>query len=210
MNNRKHKTMLSEHFSLEEMTYSRIAVENAIDNEPSPAARRAMWYLANRLLEPLRQFHNKPIAILSGFRNESVNRLAGGVAGSQHLKGEAVDCYIPEGPARLLEILKESGLVFDQAIVYHKRNFLHISLKEAEGNRMQILLNNRSYPVWGWWIVIGIILFWQFGFLMIKDKRRRHLLQGFAAMFGYVVPRVVADKHECIATESSYRHILVG
>ena len=37
MSNIKHKTMLSEHFSLEELTYSRIAVENGLDNEPSPA-----------------------------------------------------------------------------------------------------------------------------------------------------------------------------
>lgn len=72
----------------------------------------------------------------------------------------------------LVAFLKESGLVFDQAIVYPKRNFLHISLKEAEGNRMQILLNNRSYPVWGWWIIFGIILFCHSGiFLMIQNKR---------------------------------------
>lgn len=139
MNDKKHKTMLSEHFSLEEMTYSRLAVENAIDNQPPPAARQAMGNLVNRLLEPLRQLYDGPIAILSGYRNEAVNRLAGGVAGSQHLKGEAADCYIPEGPVRLLEIVKKSGLSFDQAIVYRKRRFLHLSLKETGHNRMQIL-----------------------------------------------------------------------
>ena len=37
MSNKKHKAMLSEHFSLEELTYSRIAVENGLDNEPPPA-----------------------------------------------------------------------------------------------------------------------------------------------------------------------------
>lgn len=40
MNNKKHQNMLSEHFTLEEMSYSRIAVENAIDNTPSPAPGR--------------------------------------------------------------------------------------------------------------------------------------------------------------------------
>ena len=45
MSNRKHKTMLSEHFSLEELTYSRIAVENGLDNEPSPAVRQSLCWV---------------------------------------------------------------------------------------------------------------------------------------------------------------------
>lgn len=135
-----HKTMLSEHFSKEEMSYSRIAVENGLDNEPPPAAFHALGYLALHLLEPLRQLYNAPIAILSGYRSDMVNRLAGGVAASQHRKGEAADCYIPEGPRYLLDLLKKSGLLFDQAILYRKRRFLHLSLKEKGDNRMQVLL----------------------------------------------------------------------
>ncbi|WP_289395616.1 D-Ala-D-Ala carboxypeptidase family metallohydrolase, partial [Parabacteroides goldsteinii] len=139
MSNKKHKAMLSEHFSLEELTYSRIAVENGLDNEPPPAVRQSLCYLAVHLLEPLGGLYNSPIAVLSGYRSDSVNRLAGGVVNSQHRKGEAADCYIPEGPCRLLDILKKSGLLFDQAILYKKRNFLHLSLKEKGTNRMQIL-----------------------------------------------------------------------
>lgn len=135
-----HKIMLSEHFSKEEMSYSRIAVENGLENEPSPEALHALGYLALHLLEPLRQLYNAPIAILSGYRSDKVNRLAGGVAASQHRKGEAADCYIPEGPGYLLSLLIKSGLVFDQAIVYKKRRFLHLSLKEKGSNRMLVLL----------------------------------------------------------------------
>lgn len=141
MSNRKHKTMLSEHFSLEELTYSRIAVENGLDNELSLAVRQSLCYLVVHLLEPLRQFNGRPIAVLSGYRSDSVNRLAGGVATSQHRKGEAADCYIPEGPRRLLDILKKSGLLFDQTILYKQRNFLHLSLKEKGTNRMQVLFH---------------------------------------------------------------------
>lgn len=139
MSNTTHKTMLSEHFSKEELTYSNIAVVNGLDNEPPSAACHALAYLATHLLEPLRRLNNGPIAILSGYRSDAVNRLAGGVATSQHRNGEAADCYIPEGPGRLLEILKKSGLLFDQAILYRKRKFLHISLKERGHNRMQVL-----------------------------------------------------------------------
>lgn len=137
---RSHKTMLSEHFSKDEMSYSRIAVENGLDNEPSPEVLHALGYLALHLLEPLRRLYNAPIAILSGYRSVPVNRLAGGVAASQHRKGEAADCYVPEGPGYLLSLLIKSGLVFDQAIVYKKRRFLHLSLKEKGGNRMLVLL----------------------------------------------------------------------
>lgn len=139
MNTTRHQTMLSEHFSLEEMSYSRIAVDNGLNNEPPFAARKALKYLADNLLEPLRQLHKGPIAILSGYRSRSVNSLAGGVATSQHQKGEAADCYVPKGPAYLLGLLKKSGLIFDQAIIYRQRNFLHLSLKEVGCNRMQIL-----------------------------------------------------------------------
>lgn len=139
MDNKKHRTMLSEHFSQEEMTYSRIAVDNALDNEPLPAACQALAFLACHLLEPLRLLYNGPVAVFSGYRSEAVNRLAGGVATSQHRKGEAADCYVPEGPVYLLGLLKKSGLLFDQAIVYRKRKFLHLSLKETGCNRMQVL-----------------------------------------------------------------------
>lgn len=133
------KVWLSEHFSLEEMCYSRIAVENGIDNSPPEKEQRALKHLATDLLEPLRKLYGKPIAILSGYRSEKVNRLAGGVSSSQHLRGEAADCYTPDIKG-LLAVLQRSGLVFDQAILYCKRNFLHLSLKATGKNRMQVLL----------------------------------------------------------------------
>nr|WP_129734125.1 D-Ala-D-Ala carboxypeptidase family metallohydrolase [Parabacteroides goldsteinii] len=140
MNNTNHKTMLSDHFALEEFTYSRIAVENALDNTPPAEAKSALQCLVNCLLEPLRQLYKAPIAILSGYRSEAVNRLAGGVPASQHRKGEAADCYIAEGPEMLLSLLKRSGLPFDQAILYKRRRFLHLSLKQFGRNRMQVLV----------------------------------------------------------------------
>lgn len=140
MNNTNHKTMLSEHFALEEFTYSRIAVENALDNTPPAEVKIALQHLVTFLLEPLRKLYKAPVAILSGYRSDTVNRLAGGVATSQHRKGEAADCYVAEGPERLLAVLKSSGLTFDQAILYKRRHFLHLSLKQSGINRMQVLI----------------------------------------------------------------------
>ena len=140
MNNTNHKTMLSEHFALEEFAYSRIAVENGLDNVPPEEAKKSILHLVTYLLEPLRKVCKAPIAILSGYRSEEVNRRAGGVANSQHRKGEAADCYVAEGPEKLLVLLKASGLVFDQAILYKHRHFLHLSLTEFGKNRMQVIV----------------------------------------------------------------------
>lgn len=126
--------------ALEEFTYSRIAVENALDNTPPAAAKTALNHLVTYLLEPLRKFYKSPVAILSGYRSDAVNRLAGGVVASQHRKGEAADCYVAEGPEQLLAALQNSGLPFDQAILYKRRRFLHLSLKQFGRNRMQVLV----------------------------------------------------------------------
>ena len=73
MESRSKKTILSEHFTLEELTYSRTAVENGIANEPPPQIRTSLQHLADCLLEPLRQLYKKPIAVLSGFLYNCLN-----------------------------------------------------------------------------------------------------------------------------------------
>lgn len=129
---------LSRNFTFEELTYSRIAIEHGLENVPAPLAFQSLKNLATYLLQPLRDRYGSAIAITSGYRNETVNLLAGGVKNSQHTKGEAADCYIAEGPEKLLEILKASGLDFDQAILYRRKKFLHLSYREGF-NRRQVL-----------------------------------------------------------------------
>ncbi|MCL3851092.1 D-Ala-D-Ala carboxypeptidase family metallohydrolase [Parabacteroides sp. GYB001] len=132
------KKNISRDFTWEEMTYSNIAVLNGLRNDPPEEARDAIRELVKCLLQPLRIAYNKPIAITSGYRSLEVNRLAGGVRSSQHVKGEAADCYVPD-IYLLLDILKKSGLSFDQAILYRKKHFLHLSYKVNGKQRRQIL-----------------------------------------------------------------------
>ena len=96
---------LSEHFRLEEMCYSRAGVEKGIGNIPGQEVLTALKYLVTGLLEPLRKLYGKPVGVTSGYRSEEVNRLVGGVPGSQHTKGEAADCYVPDA-AELLAVLR--------------------------------------------------------------------------------------------------------
>lgn len=54
---------ISRHFTWEEMTYSRMAVENGLDNEPPYEVRLAMKQLVEKLLQPLRIAYALPIAM---------------------------------------------------------------------------------------------------------------------------------------------------
>lgn len=126
------------YFTFDELTYSRTAVENGLLNRPGATERDNLAQLVERLLDPLRERLGEPIAILSGYRSPEVNTFVGGEPDSQHTLGEAADCYCLAGPERLLAVLRASGLPFDQAIVYRRRNFLHLSYR-AGRCRGQIL-----------------------------------------------------------------------
>ncbi|GHT30552.1 hypothetical protein AGMMS49574_10520 [Bacteroidia bacterium] len=113
-----------------------------IENTPDAAACNAIEELVVRLLQPLRVVYGKQIRITSGFRSYAVNKLVGGAPRSLHLKGEAADCKVRDA-SKLLDVLLESGLPFDQAILYKKRNFLHLSLRCGSHikNRQQVIIN---------------------------------------------------------------------
>ena len=126
-NNTISNQSLSPNFTLAEFTHSQMAIERGILNEPDAEQREAIQ---------LRERVGEAIAITSGFRNQEVNRLVGGVPTSQHTKGEAADCYCASGPEHLLQVLLDSGLPFDQAIVYKRKRFLHLSYRQGRCRKM--------------------------------------------------------------------------
>ena len=81
---------LSEHFSLGELTKTNV---KGISNVPPHAAVLNLKNLCENWLEPLRQAQGL-IIINSGYRSESVNKDIGGVKGSNHLTGCAVDIRV--------------------------------------------------------------------------------------------------------------------
>ncbi|MDR1981775.1 MAG: peptidase M15 [Tannerellaceae bacterium] len=129
---------ISKDFTWTEMLGSRTAEERGIENLPGVREERAIEELVKRLLQPLRQAYGKPIRISSGYRCRELNKLVGGVPFSQHVKGEAVDCMAEDDAGVLLGVLLAAELPFDQAILYRKRNFLHLSLR-AKNNRNKVI-----------------------------------------------------------------------
>ena len=128
-------------------TASAKGIPNVIPKDVKPAIRA----LVLNLLQPLCDATGWHDQINSGYRSPEVNKLVGGVATSQHLKGEAadnvfykkVDCktvYI--SPIEVLRAVVASGLDFDQMIAYN--GFVHLSYTTTRPNRRQILYN-KSY-----------------------------------------------------------------
>ena len=133
----------SEHFTIEELCRSQVAVCLGIDNEPKRADIIAnLKRLAFHTLEAVRLLNdNKPITITSGYRCKELNRAVGGVATSQHQNGCAADFVVgsAEENRRLFDKIKASGSVpFDQLILEPKAGWIHISYVEG-GNRFQII-----------------------------------------------------------------------
>lgn len=89
---------LSENFVLRELIQSDIAErDEALKNEqenPPPDIIENIQYLVDTALQPIRSNLGFPIRITSGYRCQTVNKLAGGSGTSQHCRGEAADCKL--------------------------------------------------------------------------------------------------------------------
>ena len=127
------------YFTLEELC----STKTGITNIPSWQAVENMKALVNNVLDPIREAWGKPIIVTSGFRCKAVNDKVGGVATSQHTKGQAADLDIgtPEQNKELFEHICQSGVTFDQLLLENHGQWVHISYN-INKNRQQILYIN--------------------------------------------------------------------
>lgn len=135
------KTQISKNFTLEELCHSNTAIAKRIKNIPNTTQIIHLKKLVVNLLQPLRDVWGEPMTINSGFRSEETNKAAGGVFNSQHKEGKAVDIRV-DNPRRLQQELINSGLEWDQSILYDdgRNYFLHLSYNEGK-NRKQVLFS---------------------------------------------------------------------
>ena len=154
------QAMLSEHFSLGEMT--KTSYHPVDGNIPSRVAIENMINLCENWLEELRHNYNiiyclgafddydtskdvEPIIINSGFRSAEVNRLCGGATNSNHLTGCAVDirCKDKAQAIRyaciLLDIADEKKQDFDELILERRGTtiWVHFAIR-PRGNRRYV------------------------------------------------------------------------
>ena len=150
---------LSQHFTLGELT--KTSAKTADGNIPSHVHIENLKNLCVNWLEPLRynyfllycrQFGDepyeksknvKPILINSGYRSEAVNKAIGGVKGSNHLTGCAVDIRVTgieqaiRYAATLLDIA-DGGKDFDELLIERSPKgtyWVHFAVRPKENRR---------------------------------------------------------------------------
>ena len=130
-------TKLSEHFTLEELTFSATAQRKQIDNNPPSEVLENMKRLAAGLEEVRAALGNKPMRINSGYRSPKLNRAVGGARLSAHMAGYAADFVCPEfgSPLKIVKALAATGIQFDKLI--QEGTWVHISF--APEARRQLL-----------------------------------------------------------------------
>jgi len=122
---------LSDHFTLEELTYSDISVRHNLDNSPSGDVVVNLTRLA-KFLETVRSLLSKPIHINSAYRSPNVNNLLGSKPTSQHCVGCAADITVSGmTPDQVIKIIANSKVAYDQ-VIREFDSWVHISIPPNE------------------------------------------------------------------------------
>ena len=134
---------LSGHFTLGELC--KTSAKTADGNIPSHVHIENLKNLCENWLEPLRQAQG-PIIINSGYRSEAVNKAIGGVKGSNHLTGCAVDIHVTGMEQAIhyasifLDISAKYKQEFDELLIKRSRKgtyWLHFAVRPKD-NRHKI------------------------------------------------------------------------
>jgi hypothetical protein len=138
-------TNLTEHFTLEEMTFSETAIRKGFDNTPSVKEIANLVRVAT-LLEQVRKITNKPIQISSGYRCKELNQAVGSSETSQHRIGCAADIKVAGmTPNQVVEAIIDSDIQYDQ-LIREFDSWVHISVPNTPDMtpRNQTLIIDKS------------------------------------------------------------------
>lgn len=145
---------LSEHFTLEELTFSQSALRLGIDNTPPLAAMQELPRLCSMLLEPARLILGVPLHVDSGYRSPELNARIGGASASAHMDGRAAD-IIPIGmPLQdAFDKLRSDALPLDQ-IILECAAWIHLAIApDGTEPRRQALTASGSPGNWRYSLV---------------------------------------------------------
>jgi zinc D-Ala-D-Ala carboxypeptidase len=137
---------LSEHFTLEEATYSETAIRKGISNQPSELQFANMKHAAE-CLEAVRTLLGKPMHINSWIRLPAVNIAVGGSSVSSHMDGWAIDFTCKEfgTPYEVCKAIEASGIKFDQ-MIHEFASWTHISFApEMRQQKLTIFRPENKY-----------------------------------------------------------------
>jgi zinc D-Ala-D-Ala carboxypeptidase len=135
---------ISEHFTLEEFSFSEAGARLGLATAPGPVAvanlGRVAW-----VMERIRTLlGGRTIAVHSGYRSPEVNQAVGGVATSAHCFGLACDFVCPEfgTPYEVAVAILKSDIEYDQLILEY--GWVHVGLAQAGALLRRECLTKRS------------------------------------------------------------------
>lgn len=135
---------ISEHFTLEEFSFSEAAARLGLDNTPIPIVITNLDLVA-AVMERIRTLlGDRPIVVRSGYRSVAVNQAVGGVATSAHCHGLACDFVCPTfgTPAEVALVILKSGIEYDQLILEY--GWVHVGLAQEGSLSRREALTKRS------------------------------------------------------------------
>jgi zinc D-Ala-D-Ala carboxypeptidase len=121
---------ISEHFTLEELSFSEAAARLGLDNIPGPTVITNLGLVAAAMEKIRTLLGDRPIAVHSGYRSPEVNRAVGGVVTSAHCHGLACDFVCPAfgTPAEVALAILKSDIEYDQLILEY--GWVHVGLAQ--------------------------------------------------------------------------------
>jgi hypothetical protein len=122
--------LLSQNFSLSQLTFSETGVRRGIDNTPNAEQIANLTELA-MALERVVQLLGFPIVIHSAFRSAKLNAAIGGSPHSAHMDGYAADFTAEQfgSPLEVCKAIAGSDIPFDQCIA--EGTWCHLSVAPA-------------------------------------------------------------------------------
>ena len=135
---------VSEHFTLEELSFSEMAARRGLDNSPGPSVVTNLGLVAAALEKVRTLLGDKPIAVHSAYRSADVNRAVGGVVTSAHCHGLACDFVCPAfgTPAEVALSILKSDIEYDQLILEY--GWVHVALAQEGSLSRREALTKRS------------------------------------------------------------------
>jgi hypothetical protein len=136
--------LLSENFTLDELTKSQEAIRLGIENEPNDEQVGNLILLCKNILQPIRNHFKMSVSVSSGFRSAKLCEAIGSSAKSQHTKGQAADFEIFGVHNKEVSDWIVKNLDYDQCILEFwnpndpNSGWVHCSYND-NGNRKQYL-----------------------------------------------------------------------
>lgn len=121
---------MSEHFTLEELSFSEAAARLRLDNTPGALVITNLGLVAAVMERVRTLLGDKPIVVHSGYRSPEVNRAVGGVVTSAHCFGLACDFVCPAfgTPGEVAQAILKSDIEYDQLILEY--GWIHVGLAQ--------------------------------------------------------------------------------